>query len=468
MASGSTAAVNDWQDVSDWQDVDSGGSHPLDAIGHGISEWWKQVSPAGMVEAVQHPGQALHNLGNQNAALWQRAKDAYDKGDYPAAIAHGINYAVNGIPGLGYSLDEAGNKFSTGDVAGGLGQTAGIATNLIGPKVAPKITGAIGAGLQKAAVPVMESGLGIRAMDRAYGATPGAAVLANTTGLTPDAVSQSARGRIGNVYQALENDAAASPQKASLAPARQLLDEKIATAQSGNSMSTPPELGVMRKQLTTPKRGFAGATEFPPGSNTPINVVDSYDPATMEHNGMVVQRGETPPMTISELQNPAVVARMKREFGNDFTKWNPLHPERDMATARAVRHELDKEVDRTVPRAQEKNQEIQSLINAAERAEQQNLNAGITQKVLHRAAAHTGALVGAAAGYHAAGIPGGIAGLVAPELISSPTARIAAARGIYKGGKAAGSNLAKQATQAAAAANIARPDPLDLNDYIDQ
>lgn len=397
------------------------GFHPLDEIGHGIHEFWNQVNPItaanGINSAIHDPAGAAKQMGQQNVDLWNKAKSAYDSGDYLGAIRHGVNYALNGIPGVGSAIDSAGDKFASGDVSGGVGQSLGIGANLAAPAVVPKITKAVGAGLKSAAVPVAESALGIKAIQRAYGKTPGQAVLEETKGIKPSTVAASARNKMADLNTQLETAAANAQGPASLTPARNVIDTRAATAAAGNSAATPAELAEMRAQLTQPRPGFAGVV----------------DPATGD---------------IAADQSPANILRMKREFGKDFTKFNPLHPKGEMGTARQVYRALDDELDRTVPGAPDLNQRISSLIPAAERAEETDLHAGIGQRLMHRAAAHTGALIGADAGYRAGGIPGAVAGFVLPEVAASPAGRMAAARTIYGTGKAVGSNAAGSAAQA--------------------
>lgn len=431
MGAGAAASpeVNDWKDVDpgDWQDTPAAGStsHPLDSIGHGISEFWKEIDPVaavkGINDLVHDPAGTAQRAVQQNGALWQKTKDSYDSGDYAGAIRHGINYALNGIPGVGARIDEAGDKMASGDYAGGVGQSLGIGTSLAAPAVVPKVTAAVGSGLKAAAVPLAESSLGVRAIQRGYGKTPGLGALEDTSGIRPATVAASARNKLGDLNTQLETAAGKSTQPASLTPARTIIDNRSSVAAGGNSAATPKELAAMRAQLTTPQPGFAGA----------------IDPTTGE---------------IAADQSPANILRMKREFGKDFTKWNPLNPSGEMKTARQTYGALDKELDRTVPGAQDLNQRISSLIPVAERAEETDLHAGLGQRLMHRAAAHTGALIGADAGYRAGGIPGAVAGFVLPELAASPAGKMAGARALYGAGKGVGSNLAGKAAQAGAGA----------------
>jgi hypothetical protein len=138
------------------------GFHPLDSALNTIGNWWDQVKhgPLNLYDVGKDTadvvtditglatGRGPGGLGAENAALWQKAKDAYNAGDHTAAAFHILNYALNGIPGmsLGTSLDRAGEKFRAGDVSGGVGDTLGTATNVLTaaalPKAAEKVAGA--------------------------------------------------------------------------------------------------------------------------------------------------------------------------------------------------------------------------------------------------------------------------------------------------------------------------------------
>jgi hypothetical protein len=121
-------------------------SHPLDAAPGLISSWWDQIhhGPANLYDVGKGiaglvTGDTEKSMGAQTGSLYQKMKDAFNKGDYTGAAFHGLNYALSGIPGVSSVLDSAGEDFRNGDVAAGTGKTLGLLTNLgIGMK-APEI-----------------------------------------------------------------------------------------------------------------------------------------------------------------------------------------------------------------------------------------------------------------------------------------------------------------------------------------
>lgn len=446
--------------VSSWEgpsgSTDSGGSHILDSLGNGISNFWDKINPITAVQgvnaAVQNPRATAKAMGAQNLDIWKKATDAWDKGNHVEAARHAINYTLNGIPGLGAQIEDAQDKQAAGDYSGAAGSSLGIGAGLALPEHVPPALRAAGRVVKKTAVPLAETALGITKMARAYSKTPGVAALEETKGFNPAAVATSARSKVGALDKELTGNAAVATRQGvqgTLAPARQGLADRAAIAASGNSSYTPEEMALMQKQLTVPQPGFGGATSYPPGAATKVQITPT---------GVI--RGAIPPLVIDELQSPSTILRMKREFGNDFTKWSPLHPNKDMGVARQAYRALDQELDRTVPGADQLNQRISSLIPVAERGEDAALNAGWVQRSLHRIGAHSGAGLGLVTGYHYGGPLGAVAGLVGPELLSSPTARMAAARGMYGGGKALATPVVGQIGRAAGhtgAAGIRNP-----------
>jgi hypothetical protein len=70
-----------------------------------------------------------------------------------------------------------------------------------------------------------------------------------------------------------------------------------------------------------------------------------------------------------------------------------------------------------------------------EQAEDAGLKAPLTARVLHRTGARTGALAAALYGASKAGPAGAAAGLVAPELMATPSVQMGLARGLNWTGK---------------------------------
>lgn len=123
----------------------------------------------GVKFATEHPGEAAKQIamspieGYKSAVnqQYQRAHDAYERGDYGQALLHGIYYLL--APVGGANLGKASEQAKEGDVAGSLGTTAGTAlpfavgspqarTNIAVPVNAARSVAAT--GLEKSAKPV--------------------------------------------------------------------------------------------------------------------------------------------------------------------------------------------------------------------------------------------------------------------------------------------------------------------------
>lgn len=289
--------------------------------------------------------------------------------------------------------------------------------------------GKAGGVLSKIAAPLAESALGIRGAAREYGATPGKAIIEETTGVRPAQVASSAQGRMDDLTAELENRAKNTKTQIDLQPARQVAGNAIASARAGNSI--PSELMPIQEHLTIPHKGFAGAMTQPPAPavNSPIAgpngaLVDQYGSPLS-----IPKPGQAPPPMIAPKQAPIDYLSMKRRLGTDFTNFRPGQstPE-SVDVANQVYGQMARDFNTAVPGGEQLNQRIQSLIPVAQRAHVVDLNAGPMDRMLDRATRPTGGMVGPLAAFHAGGIPGAAAAITGQELLASPVAKLAAAR----------------------------------------
>lgn len=147
---------------------------------------------------------------------------------------------------------------------------------------------------------------------------------------------------------------------------------------------------------------------------------------------------------ILENITPRQMLDLKRGFGNEFIhRWNPETMEGVKGIAAKTYHEMAQELHRIVPETEPLDRRYSLLAPIAKRAESVELNAPTAQRIAHRVAAHTGALTGgvfgAEEGYRKDGVPGalagGLLGVALPEMITSPTAEMGAARMLNRGAK---------------------------------
>lgn len=281
------------------------------------------------------------------------------------------------------------NKAQGGSFTGGAG--AGL------------LGGAVGEGLRAAAPSLAESALKIRGNDRLYGRTVGDAIINDTSGVRPETVAASARSKIASLTPRLEQQAATASSngaRGSLIPTRQTVADTVNKHLTNRAAQSAQELTPLTNHLTTDS-----VTGLP----------------------------------LSPQQTPTGLLQLKRGLNSDFIQnWKPDQPPGLRSSARTAYGSLADEFHRVAPGTAQLDQRVSSLIPVAARGEAVSHNAGLLQRTAGRVMAHTGAAtlggLGAAGGYKEGGIPGAIAGgltgIVAPEMLASPTAQMVGARAL--------------------------------------
>lgn len=331
--------------------------------------------------APKNEAQSIGRTGEQ-VAEWLIPSGAEEKtallaGEMLPKMGKVIPLAARlGTQGVESGLRNAsqGGDFSTGAAAGAGGEL-------------------LNQGLQKAAPIMAETALGVPFRMRGHGKTIGDAALGELSSVTPAGLLRESQQKIGSLTGQLERGAAASPVPASTAPAIQIVDDAIKTYEKRNSPAVKT-LQNLKDQLTT--RASTGQ---------PIPV-------------------QLPASDILDL---------KRGVGDLVNSWAPGEKKAVQSITQKVYGALDKELDKAVPESQGLNQRISSLIPVKTRASILANGAPMTQRLASRIARPTGALLGAGVGYHEYGIPGAAIGLALPEMLSSPTGQMLAARAMKSG-----------------------------------
>jgi len=366
------------------------GATSMDPVHRAIDWGMRKISPAyGQEEDAANA--KLHNLATPANTAQKIGRGVEQAAEFMAPGLGEEGIAAK-APGLLKPLARiAVNSLGSGviDKAQGGSFGAGAAGGAVG--------GAASEGLRALAPKIAESAIGIRGSDRGFGKTPGKAIIEDTRGVRPATVAKSAQEKIDDLTPQLESLYTASPNRVSLAPARNVVDSAIKGANSADRIE---QLQPFAKHLAT-------------------------DP----HTGLPLAPNQTPMGAL----------KVKRGLSDVTNLWNrnPMTVPGVVRTGRSAYRALDDELDKAVPEGEELNQRISSLLPVTHRAEISGHNAELPQRVLHRMAAHTGALTGAATGGYAGyreggltgGILGGLTGLVVPEVIASPTANMAIARG---------------------------------------
>lgn len=295
---------------------------------------------------------------------------------------------------------------------GALPALAGLATDVLASAGAGKIANT----LRSAAPGVAEGALNIPKVSRAFGKTPGRAILDETKGVRPSTVQASAGAKLNELNSNIDRMAQQHPAPVDIRPAHDFIDQQSTKAQEQNNVGGVNAIAPVRAQLE----------ENPFGLNQPF-----ASPTVGNPNAY-----------ISPMQSAEGALNLKRGLRNQFVKnsWNPdAGPALAKDVARGASGVIDQQLDRALgPEFSKTNQRISSLIPVQDAAESVQRNASLGQRVGGRLKAHTGALTagafGASAGSHAFGLPGAVIGggmgLLVPELLGSPTSQMTLARAL--------------------------------------
>lgn len=364
---------------------------------------------------------------------WQPAEVAAQTNGTAQAIGKGIGnaaqflipggaeeklgaFAAERLPSIAAPLARIGaSALGSGTVNAAQGGSFG------GGALAGGVSGAAGESLRAIAPLLAETALGVRAPDRAFGRTPGQAIMQETTGVNPGTIASQAEQKVSGYGQQLQNAAAMSQAPVSLLPARQVAKSAYGEAMMRNNPSVLKDMNSLNEQL---------------GSRPGIGV----QPQTTGWTGLY-QKAPTSPSRIPIPPNVSATEALalKRGIGDLKTSWNPATAsDFSSGTVGKVYGALDAGIDAAVPESTQLNQKISSLLPVSQRAGAADLNAGVLQRSISKMARPTGALIGAsaggAAGYKEGGTEGALLGaglgLVAPEILASPTTLMVGARGM--------------------------------------
>lgn len=273
----------------------------------------------------------------------------------------------------------------------------------------PKGAGAAGAGVgegmaagMKSLAPfAYETALRIPAMDRGFGRNIGQVGLEETKGVLPSTIRKSAQDSVSRLGAETEAAAKASPNTASLRPARQGLQDWLGQRSTQQSPTLYDQVNGMHEGLETVPRGPQAGAAIP-------DDVPAED-----------------------------MLAIKRGFSDEHLgKWNPNVHEKATAAGRQAYGRMADEFHTAVPEAADADRRVSSLIPTLRATDKAERAPSLFQRTAGRIGAHTGALTGAVGGalegQRLGGTPGalvgGAAGLLLPELLMSPESQMMAAR----------------------------------------
>lgn len=369
------------------------------SVGKGIEQAGEFLIPGGAEEAVaEHAAPLLAKIPKLAETAPTLAKAA------TAAVGSGV---VNKTQGGGF----------------GTGAAAGAAGSLVG------------AGVKKVAPILAETAMKVRGADRAYGATPGRAILDETQGFSPRRVVDTARDSLKDIQAEQGNVLSNAPRLIALTPARGVLQDSFDRAIEENHPGTIKDVDKLRDQLLT---------QHVPNMPTLQDLMDEARENNPKATAAEVRKIATARKAenTADLALPSSVpapkaAALNRGLSNAITSWNPATATDTMnAAGKMAHHQLGESIADVVPEVKPLNQRVQSLHPVIQRGNAADLNAGFVQRSIGRFGAHTGALTGAgiggAAGYKEGGLPGAAMGaslgVLVPEMMASPEIQMMGAR----------------------------------------
>jgi hypothetical protein len=309
-----------------------------------------------------------------------------------SVLAGGTGAALRGGAGL---ADVA----NAGRLAGGL-RTASKVASTVGDVANSVITApvrAVGGAVKAVAPTIARSALSLPSR------ASGKAALDEISGVRPGTMAENANAKIGDLGNERDRILAASTARPSLTPARTIADEAISKAQAGNSV--PSDLFPMQEHLVTPHPGFGGDV--------------------------------TPTDEIAETQTPMNFLDIRNRFGKDYTKFEHAKPltNEALGVGNRIYGGLTDELHSAVPESLPLDTRMSNLIPVRNAAETLAKRPGAVDRLMNRLSARTGAMAVPLVGYGMGGAPGAAAAVTLQELLSDPTARMIAARGLNSTGK---------------------------------
>jgi hypothetical protein len=277
------------------------------AVGRFASNMGEMLNPVsaakGLYDAVRHPLATASNIYEASANQGRQAIDMARQGRYVEAAGH----AVGAVPLIGPAAAEAGQQIAEGDIAGGLGKTAGLLTPMaIGPALK-----AARAAIPARAATALEEGAASR--------------IANV--MRPEVGAN--KTRFGNIAERIAPDIAGNPEMSAwsreglhtkvqqgLGAAESALDDAVNARLSARTFSTQSiidDLLTKRARLMaeavegsqTGSRGIAGLTDSAGRAITPATKAIGRDVIPGPNTGRVAQIDKA----ISELKQLGPDAR---------------------------------------------------------------------------------------------------------------------------------------------------------------
>jgi hypothetical protein len=367
------------------------------AFGRKALEMIPGVSGSQFDQSMQHHQGQLDELAKPANIGEAMGKTGAEMGSYllPWKAESAAGHAAEELPSLLRPLARVGTSAVSNAAMSGMNRESPAVGGALGAGA-----GILGEGGRMLANPLMRS-----AIPGNVGKDTAAAVLQHATGIRPSTVLKGVEGKIGEAGRNLDAAVAAHPNaRLSLQPAETPVQAALDIA---GRERVPGDTAEVQKLM-----------DFLRGEG-------EYGPAR-------------PP-----LLTPQEALDARRGYGKNFVsnrQWKQVTNDAPQAAAKQGYGAITGELHAKVPGTTEADDLIHNLIPAQSGLRTLVHNdPSVAGNVMGRVGARTGALtsaaMGAAGGARTAGIPGmiagGAAGLIAPEIMSAPAAKIAMARAMY-------------------------------------
>lgn len=260
---GSASTWTPVPETAAWTPVEDHAQQDHSTFTGALKEYWGKVNPLAQGNAIvaaakDIPG-AVKSYRQQTEALLDEAEESFKKGDYAEGVRHGLSFLLNGLPGVGAALDEAGNKAQSGDYAGAAVDTAALATNLVAARYAPAAATKVAEGIGAAPAAARSAGMGAlkiaampetgTAVGAAAGSSVGHPIVGAMVGRAGSAYAQRLLGRIQHSVGSAIKEAPAMAEEA--APAAEA--SRIVAPEESTSVPRSAERQAIVNQLNKPQ-----------------------------------------------------------------------------------------------------------------------------------------------------------------------------------------------------------------------
>lgn len=323
----------------------------LDALERFMSGAWKNLNPVtaatGLYGAVRHPIDTGKAIGNAQYAELEKALNDLRSGHYSEMVGHGI---AGALPIIGPAAAAAGERIGSGDVAGGLGESAGLLAPFgAGPAMRGARAVAGGAAKGARALPG-----GARVLNAAADMADTASVDRIVDVMAPKVGAN--KTRFGNKaakiapqiareadLTALSREGLARKVEAKLADATSVMDDAADARLASQQVKTAPLLKQLDEEIAQLTATPADASQFPRSAKTPPQPTRGQQLDGITGELSAAQVADTKPYgtAVEPSPNAAKIATL-RQIRSEIATLGPVAPYESVRRVRQAWDQVSK------------------------------------------------------------------------------------------------------------------------------